>query len=113
MSHSLFDKLAQDPDNINFPEVISYIDAHYHFTPTAFQNGDTHNAAHQNNGSCKVFSFAQLQNFSKEQTLYLFGDFYRKDVLENPQGNDHQNIRNFMKFGWDGIKFEGVALIEK
>ncbi|WP_228411668.1 HopJ type III effector protein [Chryseobacterium sp.] len=24
--------------------------------------------------------------------------------------NDHQNIRNFMEFGWDGISFEGEAL---
>lgn len=113
MNQSLLNKLAQDPDHINFPEVISYIDTHYRFTPTAFQNGETHNAANQNNGSCKVFSFAQLQQLTKEQTLYLFGDYYRKDVLENPEGTDHQNIRNFMKFGWVGIRFEGVALSEK
>lgn len=49
----------------------------------------------------------------KEETLALFGDFYRNDVLKNPGGNDHQNIRNFMEFGWDGILFEGEALREK
>jgi hypothetical protein len=26
-----------------------------------------------------------------------------KDVLENAAGNNHQNIRNFIQFGWDGI----------
>jgi len=31
-------------------------------------------------------------------------------VLGNPQGTDHQNIRNFMKIGWIGIAFEGDAL---
>lgn len=113
MNHPLLDQLLQDPEKINFPEVISYIDAHYHFTPTAFQNGEIHNAANQNNGSCKVFSFAQSEKLTKEQTLYLFGDYYRKDVLQNPEGTDHQNIRNFIKFGWDGIQFEGVALVEK
>ncbi|GAK84871.1 type III effector HopPmaJ [Vibrio ponticus] len=40
----------------------------------------------------------------------MFGDFYRKDVLGNPDGDDHQNIRNFIAHGWNGIKFEGQAL---
>ena len=113
MTQSIITQLDQSPDSINFPDVISHIDAHYQFTPTAFQNGDTHNAANQNNGSCKVFSFAKLRQLSKEQTLLLFGDYYRKDVLQNPEGTDHQNIRNFIKFGWEGIKFEGEALTEK
>lgn len=113
MSQLLINKIAQNPDQISFAEVIDYIDTHYHFTPTAFQNGETYNAVNQNNGSCKVFSFAQLQQLTKEQTLYLFGDYYRKDVLENPEGTDHQNIRNFIKFSWGGIRFEGTALIEK
>jgi hypothetical protein len=113
MTQSIITQLNQSPDSIHFPDVISHIDAHYHFTPTAFQNGDTHNAANQNNGSCKVFSFAKLHQLTKEQTLHLFGDYYRKDVLQNPDATDHQNIRNFMKFGWDGIKFEGEALTKK
>lgn len=113
MSQSIITQLDQSPESINFPDVISHIDAHYQFTPTAFQNGDTYNAANQNNGSCKVFSFAKLLQLSKEQTLLLFGDYYRKDVLQNPEGTDHQNIRNFIKFGWDGIKFEGEALTAK
>lgn len=113
MSQSIIEQLQQAPESINFNDVIVYIDQHFNFTPTAFKNGDTYNAANQNNGSCKVFSFAQLKQLSEEQTLHLFGDFYHKDILQNPQGTDHQNIRNFMKFGWDGIKFEGVALAEK
>jgi hypothetical protein len=31
-------------------------------------------------------------------------------VLKNPDGTDHQNIRNFMKHGWDGVRFEGEPL---
>jgi hypothetical protein len=50
---------------------------------------------------------------TKEQTLPLFGEFYRDDVLKKPHGTDHQNIRNFMKFGWEGITFDGDALREK
>ena len=109
----LLEQLEKSPETINFKEVIAYIDENYDFTPTKFTNGNTTNEANQNNGSCKVFSFAQLKNLSKEQTLSLFGEFYREDVLKNPDGTDHQNIRNFMKFGWDGISFNGEALKKK
>lgn len=109
----ILEQLENNPEAIVFQEVIEYIDAHYDFTPTAFTNGETTNEAGQNNGSCKVFSFAKKHNLSIEKTLFLFGDFYRKDVLENPSGTDHQNIRNFMKTGWEGISFEGEALTEK
>lgn len=103
-------QLKTSPETIDFKEVISYIDEHYDFTPTKFTNGNTVNEANENNGSCKVFSFAKLYDLSKEETLALFGAFYRDEVLKNSDGTDHQNIRNFMEFGWDGISFEGETL---
>ena len=106
-------KLATAPDSIAFNETIAVIDAHYDFTPTAFKNGDQQNEAGQNNGSCKVFSFAKMHGLTREQTLHCFGSYYRDDVLNNPQGTDHQNIRNFIKTGWDGIVFQGDALTPK
>ena len=109
----ILEQLEKSPETINFKEVIAYIDENYDFAPTKFTNGNTINEANQNNGSCKVFSFAQLKNLSKEQTLVLFGEFYREDVLKNPDGTDHQNIRNFLEFGWDGISFDGEALKKK
>lgn len=109
----IFEQLEKSADEIKFKDAIAFIDEHYDFTPTRFTNGNTVNEADQNNGSCKVFSFAKLNALSKEETLALFGDFYRTDVLQNPDGDDHQNIRNFMEFGWDGISFEGEALKRK
>lgn len=109
----ILNQLKTSPETIDFKEVIAYIDEHYDFTPTKFTNGNTINEANENNGSCKIFSFAQLNKLSDEESLYLFGDFYRNDVLQNPDGNDHQNIRNFMQSGWDGISFEGAALRKK
>lgn len=108
--NEFLNRLDTAPASIQFPEVIALIDSLYSFTPTAFQNGELHNAAGQNSGSCKLFSFAKLQGFNLEQTLACFGDYYRRDVLEHPEATDHQNIRNFMRFGWDGIRFEGNAL---
>ena len=110
---TLLEQISLSPNTIAFSEVIAYIDANFNFTPTRFTNGNTVNEAGQNNGSCKIFSFAKLQNLTPSETLILFGDFYRKDVLENPDGSDHQNIRNFMYTGWEGIKFEGEALEKK
>ncbi len=110
---SLLEKIKQSPESISFPEVIAHIDANFDFTPTRFVNGVTVNEAGQNNGSCKIFYFAKLERFNKEETLALFGDYYRSDVIGNPEGNDHQNIRNFMRSGWEGIQFENASLRKK
>ncbi|MDY8133009.1 HopJ type III effector protein, partial [Acinetobacter baumannii] len=55
-----------------FSDVLAYIEARYQHTPTAFQNGAQHNAATENQGSAKVFSFAKLQGLDQAQTLSLF-----------------------------------------
>ena len=109
----MLEQLKNSSETIQFKEVIAHIDENYDFAPTKFTNGNTVNEADQNNGSCKVFSFAKLNDLSKEEVLNLFGEFYREDVLKNPEGTDHQNIRNFVEFGWDGISFEGEALTKK
>ncbi len=106
-------RLAETPDAIAFSDTIATVETLYDFAPTAFRNGELLNEAGQNNGSCKIFSFAQLHKLSAQQTLHCFGDYYRKDVLGNPDGADHQNIRNFMKSGWAGIAFEGRPLSPK
>ena len=110
---SILEKIKNNPTEISFQEVISFIDLNFNFTPTKFTNGYTINEAGQNSGSCKLFSFAKLNNLNVEETLACFGDYYRKDVLENPEGTDHQNIRNFIKYGWEGIKFESESLLLK
>ncbi len=106
-------KLEASPGSIAFSDTIATIDANYEFTPTAFNNGELHNEAGQNNGSCKIFSFAKLHMLTEEQTLHCFGAYYREDVLKHPEGTDHQNIRNFMKTGWEGISFQDNALALK
>jgi hypothetical protein len=106
-------RLNQDADKIVFNDTMAVVDALYDFTPTEFTNGEQVNKAGENNGSCKLFAFAQLNNLSPEQTLACFGQFYREDVLQHPEGSDHQNIRNFIKFGWQGISFEQMPLTSK
>ncbi|MFV8361782.1 HopJ type III effector protein [Flavobacterium sp. ZT3P35] len=110
---SFLEKLKQTPESITFTETIAVIEENYNFTPTAFENGLQHNTVGENLGSCKLFSFAEIHNLSEAETLSCFGAFYYDDVLKNPNGTDHQNIRNFMKTGWDGIAFYGSALVLK
>ena len=88
----------------DFAAVLAHIDAHYAFSPTAFDNGSARNAAGENSGSCKLFSFAQLEGLDATQTLSLFAEHYRA-VLANPSGNDHANIRALQDTGLGGVQF--------
>ena len=105
--------LENAPQNVEFNDVIALIDNTFSFTPTAFTNGVAENQANQNNGSCKLLALGQYLTLSDEQTLALFGRYYREDVLNNPYGNDHANIRNFMQTGSAGVKFEVFPLDAK
>jgi len=103
-------RLENEPESIEFPDVVALINSLYLFIPTGFRNHDIYNEAGQNSGSCKLFAFARLHEFSEEQTLALFGAYYRADVLRSPDGDSHPNIRQFMKTGWKGIEFDDVPL---
>lgn len=106
-------KLKSEPLTVAFTDTMEVIETNYEFTPTKFVNGDAVNEVGQNSGSCKLFAFAKANELTVDETLACFGDYYRKDVLEHPGNDDHQNIRNFIKHGWEGISFEGEALAEK
>ncbi|MDD8058931.1 HopJ type III effector protein [Shewanella metallivivens] len=106
------ESLYQRANELRFEETMALIDAHYDFAPSAFKNGEQLNEAGQNSGSCKVFAFGQIQQLTEQQTLQLFGQHYR-DVVATPQGDDHQNIRQFMQHGWAGILFSQLALTPK
>ncbi|WP_062053702.1 HopJ type III effector protein [Aquimarina longa] len=110
---SFLKKLRTNPEEVSFQDTMNSIDANYEFTPSAFTNGNQNNEEGQNSGSCKLFYFAKLQGFTEEETLHCFGEYYREDVLQHPEAEDHQNIRNFIKTGWQGISFEKQVLLEK
>lgn len=99
-------------DTIKFSDVIAFIEQHYNHTPTAFKNGEAFNESSQNQGSAKVFSFAQINELNEDETLSLFAEHYNA-VKASLDGVDHQNIRQFIANGWAGITFEGQALTKK
>jgi len=105
--------LEMDGESIMFEDVIKLIDTYYESQLLEFRNGDLLNKQGENEGSAKLLSYAALADLDKETTLKLWGQYYR-EVKANPDGSDHQNIRNFMKYGWDGVPFEsGIALTPK
>ena len=107
-------QLTTAPNSIEFKQVMELIEQHYEYSPASFRNGpEVFNEAGANEGSCKIFAFAQLEGLSENDTLACFGAFYRDDVLGQPDADNHGNIRAFMQSGWDGIAFDGAALVKK
>jgi hypothetical protein len=117
MSLNTFLASIRNNTPVSFNDTIAVITEHYDYQPTQFSNGLSDrtliSVAGTNEGSCKIFAFAQIHQLTEQQTLNLFGDYYRVDVLLHPDGSDHQNIRNFMRDGWAGISFNGMPLTAK
>ena len=109
---TFLERLRTTPETIQFAEVIALIDTHYSHTPTAFVNGTATNQASENQGSAKVFSFARLQDLNQTETLHCFAEYFRT-VSDNPTGNDHQNIRQFIADGWQGVQLPDTCLTAK
>jgi hypothetical protein len=99
---------------VPFSATLALIGELYRYTPTAFSNGlgadILFSPAGTNEGSCKVFAFAQLNGLSPDETLACFGEHYQA-VLADPAGTGHPNIRLFMRDGWAGIRFDGAPLV--
>ncbi len=97
---------------MKFEDLIELIDDDYNYTPAAFTNGEAENAADENQGSAKLFCFAAIHQLSQLETLHCFGQYYQ-DVLNTPDSDSHANIRNFMTYGWEGLKFDSPVLDRK
>lgn len=104
------------PNSIEFNIIMDFISQNYVYKPVRFVNGLSSGAvindAGTNEGSCKIFALGKSLGLDEQSTLACFGSYYRDDVLGNPSGEDHANIRNFMNDGWAGIQFDGEALCE-
>lgn len=109
----LLKQIKQAPQTVDYQQLLAAIERHYYYQATAFRNGKIDNAAGQNEISCKLFSFASLHGLNQQQTLACFGSLYFDVVLSDPNGVGHQNIRQFMKTGWQAVEFFGQALTAK
>ena len=112
MNKDTFIQSLRDQTN-SFQQTMDFIEANFVFTPVEFSVGDQHNELGTNQGSAKIFCVGKALELNEAEVLQCFGDFYREDVLENPEGSDHQNIRNFIKYGWAGVTIDSNALSAK
>jgi len=112
-TQTLIEKIKHTPEQVQFKEVIDVIEREYDFTAAAFTNGKQNNAINENNGSCKLFSFASMHELTETQTLHLFGDFYRVDVLEIQLQTIIKTFDSSLRNGWNGIAFTATALVNK
>lgn len=107
-------RLRLKTELVPFADTLALIGELYRYVPTAFSNGLGDDAlrspAGTNEGSCKVFAFAQLNGLTADETLACFGEHYQA-VLADPAGTGHPNIRLFMRDGFAGIRFEGTPLV--
>lgn len=109
----LISAAARQP--VDFDEAIRILRRHYRFTPCAFVSGrgtarETANAAGSNAASCLLLAFASRLGLGEQATLNLYGRHYQ-DVLADPDGSAHANIRAFMANGWQGVVFEQDPLV--
>ena len=95
-----------------FSDFIAMLDSCYTAKPISFKNGDLMNNLGENAATAKLLSFAALADLSDDETVLLWCEHYRS-VAETPQDTDHQNIRNFMKYGMAGVDMEEVCLTRK
>ena len=92
-----------------FEDTLELVDRYFDYRPTGFRNGPLDNAPGENSGSCRTFALARHCNLSEADTLRLFGQHYEQ-VLNDPAGDSHGNIRQFISTGWSGIHFEAEPL---
>mmetsp|Transcript_19733 Transcript_19733/g.19842 ORF Transcript_19733/g.19842 Transcript_19733/m.19842 type:complete len:214 (+) Transcript_19733:106-747(+) len=96
---------------VTLKETLDMIDKNYEYVAVSFSNGDITNEPNENTGSAKIFSFGLMTRMDEKAVLSLFGEVYRN---LDPNGSDHQNIRNFQKYGWSKIVFgNGLAIMSK
>ncbi|WP_336367157.1 HopJ type III effector protein [Marinobacter sp. C2H3] len=92
-----------------FQDTLALIDRYFDYQPAGFHNGPIYNAAGDNAGSCRVLALGQHCNLNDTDTLRLFAEHHQQ-VLGDPTGDSHANIRQFMATGWSGVRFDQPPL---
>ncbi|MFZ5756236.1 MAG: HopJ type III effector protein [Pseudomonadota bacterium] len=107
--------IARSTDSsLMFQEVMSTIRRHYECTPVAFSVGEStpspvRNPAGTNAASSQLLAFGKRLGLDEQTLLGLYAEHYR-DVLADPAGSNHANIRAFMTGGWAGVSLPADPL---
>lgn len=95
-----------------FADTLKFIDTHYSYQPSGFDNGPVRNGSDENQGSCKVLAMALDLGLSDLQALQCFAEHYQT-VVDHPAGSDHANIRALRDHGLTAVRFDAPPLIRR
>lgn len=95
-----------------FADTLSFIEKHYHYQASGFDNGPVRNDVGDNQGSCKVLAMALDLGLSDSQALQCFAEHYQA-VLTHPNGSDHANIRALREHGLAAVRFDTPPLTRR
>ena len=113
----LIERLRLAPEHVSSEGVVAFIKDRFDDTPAGFAVGPVDDrivsAAGDNEGSCKISTFARLNGLTDAQTLACFGRYNRDAVPGHPDGTDHPNIGAFMRHGLDAAAFEKQPLVRR
>lgn len=99
--------------DVQMDDVIAVCDREFEYTDSSFSVGAVENKVGTNVKSSKILSFAYLTKMDTETALKCYGEVYR-EVLVDPDGDSHGNIRALMKGGTECVKFPfGLSLTPK
>lgn len=96
----------------DFQSFLKLVDSIFDTSPTRFINGELEDAGWKYLWSLKVLTIALMLWLSTDQALRLFGEHY-ESVQNNPEWDDHQNIRNLDRVWIEWVKIYGVPFKKK
>ncbi len=89
-----------------FTDVLSFIEARYTYTPTAFKNGQQRNAANENQGSAKVCFFCATQWLRSGANPQPICRTLCFKYLQHLMELIIKISASLCSTGWDGVQFE-------
>jgi hypothetical protein len=112
MTQEMYLEELRSGAQMQFDDLMTLIDENYTNKEASFTNGDLQNTINENQGSAKLFCFGAIHQLTQLEVLHCFGEHYQA-VLNDSKGDSHANIRNFITYGWEGLKFDSPVLIKK
>ncbi|MBT3727100.1 hypothetical protein HOG21_05480 [bacterium] len=89
-----------------FDDFIAFVDKYFMLISTGFNNNGLKNNKFKNEGSLKVLAFAKYCKMTDVTEIAGLFKGYYKDVLKDPKGDNHQNIRHLINGSIYEVSFD-------
>lgn len=92
-----------------FTDTLAFIAEHYSYTPSAFDNGSVSNGRSRTKVPARPWASPSSRASASRKPCWPSAKHYRA-VRDNPEGDDHANIRALQQTGLAGVHFERQPL---